>query len=112
MGSLCNNTAIVVCLHACMQIREVRLPYEEATGPCKARALAQALWAGEDFFLQIDSHMRFAPGWDAALLGWLAQAEADSPGGRAVLSTYPPSYEVSPYTGCAHTFFFSPCTHA
>lgn len=28
------------------------LPASEATGPCKARALAQALWEGEEFYLQ------------------------------------------------------------
>ena len=77
-----------------MQIREIRLDFREATGPCKARALAQGLWAGEAYVLQIDSHMRFAAGWDARLVAWLAQAEACAPHGRAVLSTYPPGYEV------------------
>ena len=83
-------------MHA--QIREVRMDYREATGPCKARALAQRLWAGEEYFLQIDSHMRFSPGWDAQLVQWLRQAEASSASGRAVLSTYPPSYEVCSYS--------------
>ncbi len=77
-----------------VQIRQIRIDWREATGPCKARHLAQALWAGEQYYLQIDSHMRFAPGWDAQLLQWLRQAEAESGEGRAVLSAYPPSYEV------------------
>lgn len=77
-----------------MQVREIRLDYREATGPCKARALAQKLWAGEEFSLQIDAHMRFAPGWDETLIAWLQQAEADHPGSKPVLSTYPPGYEV------------------
>ena len=77
-----------------VQVREVRLDFREATGPCKARALAQALWAGEAYLLQIDSHMRFSRGWDEFLVRWLAQAQAEAPQGRAVLSTYPPNYEV------------------
>lgn len=40
------------------QVREVRLHYKAATGPCAARSLAQQLWAGEEFVLQIDAHMR------------------------------------------------------
>ncbi|KAL4430803.1 hypothetical protein ABPG75_006059 [Micractinium tetrahymenae] len=75
------------------QVRQVVLPAGEATGPCKARALAQQLWEGEEFHLQIDSHMRFAPEWDAALLRMLRQAEAAAGHPRVVLSTYPPGYE-------------------
>ena len=43
---------------------------------------------------QIDAHSRFGRHWDSALIGWLADAEAASASGRAVLSTYPPGYEV------------------
>ena len=45
---------------------------------------------------QIDAHSRFGRHWDSALVGWLAAAEAASPSGRAVLSTYPPDYEARP----------------
>ncbi len=41
-----------------LQVRHVTLPQHEATGPCKARALCQALWDGEEYVLQLDSHMR------------------------------------------------------
>ena len=43
------------------RIRMVRMPPEEARGPCWARYLAQLLWAGEEFYLQIDSHMLRMP---------------------------------------------------
>eukprot|EP00798_Chlamydomonas_sp_ICE-L_P021623 gene21623-28626_t len=46
--------------HWLKQIREIRIPWEEATGPCKARKLTQQLWSGEEYVLQIDSHMRNA----------------------------------------------------
>jgi hypothetical protein len=55
--------------------------------PCKARQLAQSLWNGEEFYLQLDAHMRFVRGWDTQLTAWLATAELTSP--KAVLSTYP-----------------------
>lgn len=83
-----------------MQIREVRIPWQEATGPCKARHLAQQLWSGEEFCLQIDSHMRFVPGWDTKLKQMLRRAEQKSAFGKAVVSSYPPAYEVSPSCIC------------
>lgn len=36
----------------------------EARGPCWARYLIQQEWRGEEYFLQIDSHMRFVDNWD------------------------------------------------
>ncbi len=56
--------------------------------------LAQKLWAGEEYYLQIDSHMRFAPGWDEQLIHWLAACEQQAQFGKAVLSTYPPDFQV------------------
>ncbi len=52
-----------VCICACVcgslrQVREIRIPASEATGPCKARYLATQLWEGEKYYLQIDAHMR------------------------------------------------------
>lgn len=41
-----------------MQVRQVVLPAHESTGPCRARAVAGGLWDGEEYVLQIDSHMR------------------------------------------------------
>ena len=61
-----------------------------ARGPCWARALAMALYDGEDWFLQIDSHMDFEPGWDERLI---AQARTLAPGRRGVvLSAYPNAF--------------------
>lgn len=89
-GNVCFSTTAMVC----GQIRQIVIPATEATGPCKARMLAQKLWAGEEYYLQIDSHMRFVPGWDDQLVQWLAACEQQAQFGKAVLSTYPPSYEV------------------
>jgi len=42
------------------------------------------MWKGQDYFLQIDAHMRFVRGWDATLIAMLSSLP-----GKALLSTYP-----------------------
>jgi hypothetical protein len=65
----------------------VRIDPIDARGPCWARALAMSFHEGEDWFLQIDSHMDFDAGWDQRLI---AQAQALLPGRKGVvLSAYP-----------------------
>ncbi len=72
-----------------------RLTYQRidpvfARGPCWARALAMALYDGEDWFLQLDSHMDFEAGWDERLV---AQAQALAPGrAGVVISSYPNAF--------------------
>lgn len=57
-------------------------------GVCWARSKAQLLWDGEPYTLQIDSHMRFVPGWDELLLHMLAHCSSPKP----LLTAYPPAY--------------------
>jgi hypothetical protein len=71
------------------RVRVHHVPATQARGPCWARALGYRLWQGESHVLQIDSHMRFAPDWDARLLRQLAAC----PSPRPLLTTYPPAYE-------------------
>jgi glycosyltransferase involved in cell wall biosynthesis len=71
-------------------INYVRIAPAEARGPCWARALAMSFYQGEDWFLQIDSHMDFDPGWDERLI---AQAQELARGRRGVaLTTYPSQF--------------------
>lgn len=68
----------------------VRVAARDARGPCWARALAMSLYDGEDWFLQLDSHMDFDPGWDALLV---AQAEAlGGPARGLAISSYPNAF--------------------
>ncbi|CAA7625671.1 Glycosyltransferase (GlcNAc) (modular protein) [Magnetospirillum sp. UT-4] len=70
-------------------IRGIRVHANESQGACWARHRIQAeLFDGEDYFLQIDSHSRFAPGWDDMLIAMLGRC----PSPRPVLSTYPVGY--------------------
>lgn len=57
-------------------------------GACWARSRIQQLWRNEDYYLQIDSHMRFVQDWDEILISMLK----DCPTQKAVLSTYPLSF--------------------
>ena len=50
------------------QLRVMRIHARDATGPCYARGLCQSLYRGEDYVLQIDSHMRFRQNWDEYLI--------------------------------------------
>ena len=62
-------------------------------GPCYARFLCQSLHRGEEFVLQIDSHMRFRPNWDVYIIGQLKKCSDSN--SRVVLSAYPPNYDAS-----------------
>jgi hypothetical protein len=64
------------------RLRLIGLDWRESKGACWARAEVMKLWDGEDWFLQIDSHHRFAQDWDALLL-----AEARATGAAKPLLT-------------------------
>lgn len=69
---------MLACVPLRPQVRQVVVPAAEATGPCKARALAQSLWDGEEYVLQLDSHMRCVGGVGPA--GGVAPAQRDGEG--------------------------------
>jgi hypothetical protein len=72
------------------RLTQVRLAARDARGPCFARAIAMSLHDGEEWFLQLDSHMDFDPGWDEQLI---AQAIAlGAPTRGLVLSSYPNAF--------------------
>ncbi len=71
-------------------VRTIRMAWREAKGPVWARHLIQrSLLAGEDYFLQLDSHTRLAPRWDVRLIAMLGRCGSPKP----VLTTYPLPYE-------------------
>lgn len=71
---------------------QIRILHEDAAqargvGWARHRILTE-LMAGEDYILQIDSHSRFAQGWDEYLLATLGEC----PSTKAVISGYPSAY--------------------
>lgn len=72
-------------------IRAMRLEAEEARGPVYARALIeQNLFRDENYYLIIDSHTLFAPGWDVSCIQQLIMCPSLKP----VLTCYPPEYDI------------------
>jgi hypothetical protein len=57
------------------RFRILNIPYQEAEGVCWARNLVQQLYEGEEYTLQIDSHMRFAPNWDDEMIKMIKQLQ-------------------------------------
>jgi glycosyltransferase involved in cell wall biosynthesis len=80
------SDGIVLDLH---RVRTCHVPADQSRGACWARSLGYQLWQGEDYVLQIDSHMRFAPDWDVRLLAQLSACPSPKP----LLTAYPPAYE-------------------
>lgn len=70
------------------QVRRIDFHAKESRGVCWARNKVQGLWEGEEFTLQIDSHMRFVEGWDDILLEMYESCPTD----KAILTTYPIPY--------------------
>lgn len=66
------------------QLSYVRIDPAHARGPCWARAIAMSLYDGEDWFLQLDSHMDFEHWWDRLLINQAAHLPEN-----VVLSSYP-----------------------
>jgi [Skp1-protein]-hydroxyproline N-acetylglucosaminyltransferase len=96
-GSLTNyrkNDDLGSCDFLKSNVRQLFLPGEQATGPCFARHLASKLWNYEDYYLQIDSHMRFRPGWDEYLIHLLEKIKLEQNACNPILTTYPLGYDL------------------
>lgn len=72
------------------QIRVLYMHHTDGQGPSMARYIASKLWGGEHYFMQIDSHLRFADEWDAK---FIADAKLTSSYPKTVFSSYPPGFD-------------------
>ena len=77
----------------------MHLHHQYSRGPCWARSLLGTLLQEEDYFLQIDSHMRFDARWDEHLIETLESLKAQNT--RSIISTYPCRFEYSQATPAA-----------
>lgn len=72
------------------QVRLLVKDNTKARGPSYARYIIyNKLYKDELYYLQIDSHSRFAENWDTELIGMHAKLSANS-----VISTYPKGYQL------------------
>lgn len=65
---------------------------ERSRGACWARQQIQTLYRDEEYTLQLDSHHRFAPGWDAELVRML-EGLRERGFAKPLLTAYVPIYE-------------------
>lgn len=70
------------------QFRVIDVDWRQSRGVCWARAEIMRRWDGEDWYLQLDSHHRFAADWDVKLSRQLARVDSD----LALLTTYAAAY--------------------
>jgi hypothetical protein len=92
------------------RFRILDIPYPASKGVCWARGLTQQLYRGEEFTLQIDSHMRFARNWDEKMIRMHVFLQQQGypkplltgyvppydPGGKRVLSENDPPLQMIP----------------
>ena len=64
----------------------------DTRGVCWARSLAMSFYNGEDWFLQLDSHMFFEPNWDIKLIAEGHRCAKLNP--DFVISSYPNAFEL------------------
>ena len=65
----------------------IDVDHAKARGPTWARYLIQKQWKGQQYYLQTDSHMRFAYHWDTLLLDQLVD-------NKTCITTYVPRYDI------------------
>eukprot|EP00538_Stauroneis_constricta_P000863 CAMPEP_0119549908 /NCGR_PEP_ID=MMETSP1352-20130426/3540_1 /TAXON_ID=265584 /ORGANISM="Stauroneis constricta, Strain CCMP1120" /LENGTH=549 /DNA_ID=CAMNT_0007595607 /DNA_START=44 /DNA_END=1693 /DNA_ORIENTATION=- len=72
------------------QIRVVYMNETDALGPAVARYYASKLWGGENYFMQMDSHLEFAEHWDTQ---YIEEVKLTKNYPKSVLSAYPPGFQ-------------------
>lgn len=74
------------------QVRYVGIDPGDARGACWARSLCMSLYSGEEWFLQIDAHTLFSPGWDSYMVENLALCYQRS--NKPVLTGFPNAFNM------------------
>lgn len=74
--------------------RQWMLP-KDARGPVYARKMALQNYAGEDYYLQIDSHTDLIQNWDEKMIAALNLACEIEKSSRVILSAYPAAYKLN-----------------
>ncbi|HEY0796824.1 MAG TPA: GlcNAc-transferase family protein, partial [Acidisarcina sp.] len=77
------------------RFRILDVDWRASKGACWARAEIMSLWRGEEWFLQVDSHCRFALGWDETLIELARQTGSTKP----VISTYGSPFKPAQQAG-------------
>lgn len=74
------------------RFRIIDINYKESKGVCWARNAVQQLYDGEKYTLQLDSHHRFAKGWDSILINMLKELQ-NKGHKKPLITSYIPSFD-------------------
>ena len=96
------NEHVLDFLESKLPIKILKYPYTESNGGCWARNLAQSLYDGETYHLQVDSHTRFLQNWDEIVINDYTELKktVDKP----LISFLPPSYSRFDELGVDYDF--------
>lgn len=75
-------------------ISYIKMDSRDAKGVGYARKIAMDLFSDQDFYLQVDSHMRFAKDWDEELFSMYDYCVQETKNKKIILSQFPAPYEV------------------
>ena len=74
------------------QLELIEVPYTRSLGCNWARSLLQQRWSGEPYTLLLDSHHRFAQGWDERVIGMYEQLRNEGVP-KPLVTAYLPAYD-------------------
>jgi hypothetical protein len=81
------------------QFKFVAVPWQESRGVCWARnSIQENLYDGEEYTLCIDSHHRFAQGWDEQCILWVQMLQAKGHR-KPLLTSYVTAFDPKEHTG-------------
>ena len=70
------------------RFRILDIDWRASRGACWARSEIMKFWRGEAWFMQVDSHCRFAASWDQTLIAAMHNTMEKMGSPRPILSTY------------------------
>ena len=72
----------------------LKMDSKKARGTGYARKIAMEMYEGQDFYLQIDSHMRVVDRWDTRIKNIYEISAGLAKTSKVILSQYPAAYEI------------------
>ena len=65
-----------------------RVPASEAKGAGYARSIAEKMYDGQDYFLQIDAHSIFVKDWDTKIISWYKRIQQETDNQKVIISSW------------------------
>lgn len=75
-------------------INHKKMHMKDARGAGYARKICMEMYDGQDYFFQIDSHMRFAKNWDVRMMTMLKESQGIAKNEKVILSQFPAPYQM------------------